>query len=149
MGYLGFNNGDMDMTFKVLGITDAVSTCDCCGKKNLKKAVELENPEGDIVFYGTDCAGAALYGRKDRKNGQAAEFRAKVVAKCRSVLPAVLEMIANGHNMEIVSKTFCNVLGHGRNVTFGVYTDTGNKMPLRIYALGSNIAGVELKPDEY
>ena len=77
------------MTFKILGITDAVHTCDCCGKKNLKKAVELETPDGETVHYGTDCAGAALYGRKDRKNGQAAEFRAKIVAKCRSVLPAV------------------------------------------------------------
>lgn len=137
------------MTFKILGITDAVHTCDCCGKKNLKKAVELETPDGEAVHYGTDCAGAALYGRKDRKNGQAAEFRAKVVAKCRSVLPAVLEMVAAGHDMEAVSKAFRPVLGGNRPVTFGVYTDTGNKMPLRIYALESNIAGVELAPSEY
>ena len=133
------------MAFKILGITDAVSTCDCCGKKNLKKAVELENPEGDIVFYGTDCAGAALYGRKDRKNGQAAEFRAKVVAKCRAALPAVLEVVANGGDMYAARKA----LGYGYSVTFGTFTDTGNKMPLRIYALDSNIAGVELSPAEY
>lgn len=137
------------MAFKILGITDAVHTCDCCGKKNLKKAVELENPEGVIVFYGTDCAGAALYGRKDRKNGQAAEFRARVVAKCREALPAVLAMVAEGLDMEQVSKAMRPVLGDGRNVTFGVFTDTGNKMPLRIYALGSNKAGVELAPHEY
>lgn len=137
------------MAYKVLGITDAVSVCDCCGKKNIKKAVELENPEGDIVFYGTDCAGAALYGRKDRKNGQAAEFRAKVVAKCREALPAVLSMIADGKDMVEVSKAMQPALGIGRNVTFGTYADTGNKMPLRIYALGSNKAGVDLAPTEY
>jgi hypothetical protein len=137
------------MTFKILGVTDAVSTCDCCGKKNLKKAIELENPEGDIVFYGTDCAGAALYGRKDRKNGQAAEFRARVVAKAREALPAVLAMIAEGKDLHEVSKAMVPVLGQGRNVTFGTFRDTGNKMPLRIYALGSNIAGVELLPSEY
>lgn len=137
------------MTFKILGITDAVSTCDCCGKKNLKKAVELENPEGDIVFFGTDCAGAALYGRKDRKNGQAAEFRGRVVAKCRAALPVVLQMVADGLDMEAVSKAMRPVLGGNRPVTFGVFTDTGNKMPLRIYALDSNIAGVELAPSDY
>ena len=137
------------MTFKILGITDAVHTCDCCGKKNLKKAVELENPEGDIVFFGTDCAGAALYGRKDRKNGQAAEFRARVVAKCRAALPAVLAMIAEGKDMFEVSKEMRAVLGGERPVTFGTYTDTGNKMPLRLYALESNIAGVEIAPSDY
>ena len=131
------------MTFKILGITDAVSTCDCCGKKNLKRAVELENPEGDIVFFGTDCAGAALYGRKDRKNGQAAEFRARVVAKCRAALPAVLACIAEGKDMFEARKIV------GLAVTFGTFTDTGNKMPLRIYAMDSNIAGVELAPNEY
>lgn len=137
------------MTYKILGITDAVSTCDCCGKKNLKRAVELENPEGDIVFFGSDCAGAALYGRKDRKNGQAAELRARVVAKCRAALPTVLAMIADGKDMIEVSKALTPVLGAGRNVTFGTFSDTGNKMPLRIYAMGYNIAGVELAPTEY
>lgn len=131
------------MTYKILGITDAVSTCDCCGKKNLKRAVELENPEGDIVFFGTDCAGAALYGRKDRKNGQAAEFRARVVARCRAALPAVLDCVARGLDMFETRKVV------GLSVTFGTFTDTGNKMPLRIYALDSNIAGVELSPSEY
>lgn len=137
------------MTFKILGITDAVHTCDCCGKTNLKKAVELENPEGDIVFFGTDCAGAALYGRKDRKNGQAAEFRARVVAKCRAVLPEVLAMISEGLDMDAVSKALRPVLGGNRCVTFGTYTDTGNKMPLRIYALCSNLPGVDLAPSDY
>lgn len=133
------------MTYKILGITDAISTCDCCGKKNLKKAVELEAPNGEIFFYGTDCAGAALYGRKDRKNGQAAEFRAKVVAAARSVLPAVLEVIARGGDMYEARK----VIGNRFSVTFGTYSDTGNKMPLRIYALDSNLAGVDLSPNEY
>ena len=137
------------MTFKILGITDAVSTCDCCGKKNLKRAVELENPEGDIVFFGSDCAGAALYGRKDRKNGQAAELRARVVAKCRSVLPIVLARVAEGKDMFEVSKELAPILGPGRNVTFGTFSDTGNKMPLRIYAMGYNVAGVELAAAEY
>lgn len=128
------------MTCKILGITDAISTCDCCGKRNLKKAVELEMESGEIVFYGTDCAGAALYGRKDRKNGKAAEFRATVVAKCRAALPAVLEVIANGGDMYAARKA----LGRGFSVTFGTYSDTGNKMPLRIYAMDCSIAGVDL-----
>lgn len=137
------------MAYKILGITDSVHTCDCCGKKNLKKAVEMENPYGEVVFFGSDCAGAALYGRKDRKNGQAAEFRAKVAQKCREALPTVLAMIAEGRDMLEVSKALTPILGPGRNVTFGTFSDTGNKMPLRIYAMGSNAAGVELSPAEY
>lgn len=41
---------------KVLGIVDDVNTCDCCGKKDLKRTVALEASSGDVVYYGTTCA---------------------------------------------------------------------------------------------
>lgn len=41
---------------KALGITDAVTTCDCCGKSNLKCTVEIELDGGEIVHYGRICA---------------------------------------------------------------------------------------------
>lgn len=44
---------------RVLGTTDETSTCECCGKTNLKKVVVLEI-EGEIVRYGCDCASKAL-----------------------------------------------------------------------------------------
>lgn len=41
----------------VLGITDAITDCSCCGKANLKYTVAIEIVEtGEIVFYGSVCA---------------------------------------------------------------------------------------------
>ena len=41
---------------RALGITDAVTTCDCCGKSGLKRTVCMELDGGDLVHYGTTCA---------------------------------------------------------------------------------------------
>src|ERR1700686_2378031 len=38
------------------GITDAVTTCDCCGKSNLKQTVIMELTSGELVHYGSVCA---------------------------------------------------------------------------------------------
>lgn len=45
--------------WKVLGINDDVTTCECCGKSNLKCTVVLTNGEGE-VHYGRDCAARAI-----------------------------------------------------------------------------------------
>jgi hypothetical protein len=60
--------------FKVLGISDDVTECHCCGKVNLKRTVILDvlDADGgvmDTVHYGRDCAAVALRFR----NGRAAE----------------------------------------------------------------------------
>jgi hypothetical protein len=53
----------------VLGLSDSVTDCECCGKRGLKRTVALENAEtGAIVYYGTDCAGMAVHGKKASKN---------------------------------------------------------------------------------
>lgn len=44
---------------RVLGINDEVTTCECCGKSNLKCTVVLTNGEGE-VHYGRDCAARAV-----------------------------------------------------------------------------------------
>lgn len=41
---------------KALGITDEVTTCDCCGKADLKCTVAIELDDGQIVHYGRTCA---------------------------------------------------------------------------------------------
>ena len=48
------------MSYTFIGTTDDTTTCDCCGKANLKKTVVLKNGEGDVVFYGVNCAARAL-----------------------------------------------------------------------------------------
>jgi hypothetical protein len=45
--------------WKVLGKNDEVTTCECCGKANLKLTVILTNGEGE-VRYGRDCAARLL-----------------------------------------------------------------------------------------
>lgn len=43
--------------FEVLGISDEVTACDCCGKSNLKRTVCIQDNEtGDLKHFGTTCA---------------------------------------------------------------------------------------------
>lgn len=46
--------------FSLIRITDSITTCDCCGKDDLKCTMELQNAEGWSVFYGRDCGARAL-----------------------------------------------------------------------------------------
>jgi hypothetical protein len=39
---------------QILGITDSVNTCDCCGKSNLAKTVVVDLDNG-IQYFGTTC----------------------------------------------------------------------------------------------
>lgn len=41
--------------FKILGTNDAVNSCDCCGKSNLKSTV-IVDMGGEILHYGSVCA---------------------------------------------------------------------------------------------
>lgn len=70
-----------------LGISDEVTTCECCGKKRLKCTVALDKA-GETVFYGRDCAGAALYGRKTTHNTACAEHEARAVGLFRRMVDA-------------------------------------------------------------
>lgn len=46
---------------KFLGNTDDVTTCECCGKQNLKSTVALELEDGgEPVYFGVTCAARAL-----------------------------------------------------------------------------------------
>jgi len=46
--------------YKIHGITDEVTTCDCCGKSKLSRTVGLENESGEVLYFGTTCAARAL-----------------------------------------------------------------------------------------
>jgi hypothetical protein len=51
--------------FKVVAITDERTTCECCGRTNLRRTVGLRPVDGgEVVFYGTTCAAYAMLGRK-------------------------------------------------------------------------------------
>lgn len=63
-------------TYRILGINDEVTACECCGKANLKCTVVLTNGEGEVHF-GRDCAARALcqFGRP--KTARAIENEAR------------------------------------------------------------------------
>lgn len=49
---------------KIIGLSDTFTTCDCCGRKKLKKTIVLDD-NGAILYYGTSCAAMAIYGYKE------------------------------------------------------------------------------------
>lgn len=51
-------------TYRVLGTTDDVTTCDICGRPELKGTVALD-ADGDTLYAGTSCA-ARIAGRPAR-----------------------------------------------------------------------------------
>jgi len=49
--------------FKVLGINDDKSFCECCGKDGLQRVVWIEDTEtGEIKHFGTTCAASPKKG---------------------------------------------------------------------------------------
>lgn len=41
---------------KALGTDDSITTCDCCGRADLKFTVVIELDDGELVHYGQVCA---------------------------------------------------------------------------------------------
>lgn len=62
--------------FKVLGTSDDVTTCDRCGKCNLKRTVALESDATGIVRYGVDCAARAIHGSNTAHSRRSIECQA-------------------------------------------------------------------------
>lgn len=105
---------------RIVGHTDEITVCDCCGKKNLKSTVALERADGEVVFYGRDCAGAAVSGRKTRKNGELALIKARRMQHIAPVLEAINAALGAGASIteardagreaaDLVSPIFRNV----------------------------------------
>jgi hypothetical protein len=61
-------------TYQLKGVNDEQDTCSLCGRSNLRRVawlVELDsdgNEVGEVLHYGTDCAGQLLHGSKSRSN---------------------------------------------------------------------------------
>lgn len=64
---------------KLLGITDERTTCDCCGKTNLKRVAVIDLGEGNIVYYGRDCAAKKLSKSMGTSVDMLVEIRAYIV----------------------------------------------------------------------
>lgn len=44
------------MTFIALCLDDSVTTCDCCGRTDLKATVLMQSDLGELVHFGQVCA---------------------------------------------------------------------------------------------
>ncbi|MGN6108088.1 MAG: hypothetical protein ACTHU0_23475 [Kofleriaceae bacterium] len=50
----------MSNAARYLGTTDDVTTCECCGRTNLKRTVAISIDDADPVHFGVTCAAKAL-----------------------------------------------------------------------------------------
>jgi hypothetical protein len=44
------------MAFTAILIDDSITTCECCGRTNLKATVLMQSDLGELVHYGRTCA---------------------------------------------------------------------------------------------
>jgi hypothetical protein len=65
---------------KVLGFSDEVTVCDCCGKTNLSGTFGVETDDGETLHYGSVCVNK-VYGKK---RGTAIKFEAKALGLLQS-----------------------------------------------------------------
>ena len=87
----------------ILGTTNDITTCECCGKTNLKKTVVLD-VDGAVLHYGIDCAGRAILGAKSAKNSAIIDKRARAVDAAR-------KDVANGLKDRETSRSAWNLFG--------------------------------------
>jgi hypothetical protein len=74
-------------TMKALYVDDTITTCECCGKTNLKATVAMQLDCGGILYYGRTCAA--------RNSGKTSQ---KVTKEIRSEL-----QLAHGRTMNHLS----------------------------------------------
>lgn len=70
------------ITYKVKGISDHQTECDCCGRKGLKRTIGLEifeNGEStyDIIWVGRDCASILTFRTGKGKSARKIEAEAQ------------------------------------------------------------------------
>jgi hypothetical protein len=79
--------------YTFIGTTDERTTCDCCGRTNLKYTIVLnDNIDDQFVFFGSQCGARALgWTVKDFNNAaKSADKAAKKAAHLRSIEIATL-----------------------------------------------------------
>lgn len=96
---------------KILGTDDAVNTCDCCGKTNLKFTFAVE-VDGEVLHYGSTCVTkwtgkTSAQANKEVADREAAEKIAK--EKLFQATPEYLAYRAElsiAHKLGLIGKAF-------------------------------------------
>lgn len=81
--------------YKMRGITDSVTSCDCCGRSDLKSTVVLESDDGTLSHFGKVCASKLL------KIGAKEVMALATAAKEQAQLAARLEEEAHPLNKKL------------------------------------------------
>lgn len=85
--------------FEVLGISDEVTACDCCGKSNLKRTVCIhDNESGETKYFGTTCAVAPVKGFGVEKEVKVAIDKADRLSKAINYMAHVEYKKQGGKN---------------------------------------------------
>lgn len=87
--------------FTLLGVSDEITTCERCGKKNLKRTVVLEGEAGGLTYMGTTCAAKALKGVSKSSIDTAANAYA-----------TVNRWMAKGYDAKTIAKGIWNKFGY-------------------------------------
>lgn len=85
---------------KLMGISDEVSTCECCGRPNLKRTVMISlDGESDPVYFGSQCAHRALTGRGYSIKGSEIMKQAEALHSTQRLLSAARAQLARYQEM--------------------------------------------------
>jgi len=95
---------------RVKGISDEVTTCECCGRTNLRRTVAISlDGESDPVYFGRDCAARALRGfgykvaGKDIESGALeVERLQRELSQVAGALVRVEDMMEAGHTRYVI-----------------------------------------------
>lgn len=81
---------------EILGTTDAVDTCGCCGKTGLKRTVRMRLENGEVEYLGTTCAARATgtTAAEARVAALDAQRAADLTARAAVDAPRVAEAVA-------------------------------------------------------
>ena len=92
----------------ILGITNDVTQCSCCGRNDLKATVIIANEDGEIIgYFGSTCArsyvtgtGTEIEKRAKRITRERREMKAEIERQVTSIMALDRDMI----NMELRSR---------------------------------------------
>ena len=70
----------------LIGITDEITECENCGRHGLKRTAVLSDENGNIVYFGVDCAAQALYHKKSSSLYQVIKDNGSRLNRAKKVL---------------------------------------------------------------
>lgn len=103
--------------YRILGISDDHTTCEHCGKSNLKCTVTLEsldadsNGDGITVRFGRDCAARAMRGSNKPSEVKSIEDTARGIEYARKWLGVTPQHTASVVARRVLLTTPCRPVG--------------------------------------